>query len=128
MNVEKNANSISVDVKSSYLEQESDPSKERYLFAYTITIKNDSNASARLLSRYWKITGGDGHEQEVEGDGVVGQHPYLTPEQEFTYTSAAMLDTPVGMMQGHYKMVNDDGERFEVTIPPFTLAVPKTLH
>jgi len=128
MNVEKNANCISVDVKSSYLEQESDPSKERYLFAYTITIKNGGNASARLLSRYWKITGGDGHEQEVEGDGVVGQHPYLTPEQEFTYTSAAMLDTPVGMMQGHYKMVNDDGERFEVTIPPFTLAVPKTLH
>jgi ApaG protein len=64
----------------------------------------------------------------VEGDGVVGLHPYLAPEQEFTYTSAAMLDTPVGMMQGHYKMVGDDGEQFEVAIPPFTLAVPRPLH
>ena len=84
--------------------------------------------SARLLSRYWKITDGDGQEQEVEGDGVIGQHPYLSPEQEFTYTSAAMLDTPVGMMQGHYNMMDDDGKRFEVAIPPFTLAVPQTLH
>lgn len=128
MKLEKINNSISVDVKSSYLEQESDPDKERYLFAYTITIKNYGSIAARLISRYWKITGGDGHEQEVEGDGVVGQHPYLTPEQEFTYTSAAMLDTPVGMMQGHYMMVDDDGARFEVTIPSFTLAVPQTLH
>ena len=124
---EKNKN-ISVGVKSSYLEHESEPLKARYLFAYTITIKNVGSAAARLLSRYWKITGGDGREQEVEGDGVVGLHPYLSPEDEFTYTSAAMLDTPVGMMQGHYMMVDDHGDRFEVLIPPFTLAVPKTLH
>ena len=121
-------NLIHVDVETTYLDQESDPDKARYLFAYTITIKNHSSGSARLLSRYWKITGGDGHEQEVEGDGVIGLHPYLAPEQEFTYTSAAMLDTPVGMMQGHYKMVGDDGEQFEVAIPPFTLAVPRKLH
>lgn len=121
-------NLIQVDVETTYLDKESDPDKARYLFAYTITIKNHSPAAARLLSRYWKITGGDGHEQEVEGDGVVGLHPYLAPEQEFTYTSAAMLDTPVGMMQGHYKMVGDDGEQFEVDIPAFTLAVPRTLH
>ncbi|MEC9314781.1 MAG: Co2+/Mg2+ efflux protein ApaG [Pseudomonadota bacterium] len=121
-------NHIQVDVETTYLDQESDPDKARYLFAYTITIKNHSQAAARLLSRYWKITGGDGHEQEVEGDGVVGLHPYLAPEQEFTYTSAAMLDTPVGMMQGHYKMVGDDGEQFKVAIPAFTLAVPRTLH
>jgi ApaG protein len=121
-------NKILVDVEATYLVQESDPDKARYLFAYTITIKNQSQAAARLLSRYWKITGGDGHEQEVEGDGVVGLHPYLAPEQEFTYTSAAMLDTPVGMMQGHYMMMDDDGQQFEVTIPPFTLAAPRTLH
>lgn len=121
-------NNILVDVEATYLDQESDPDKARYLFAYTITITNHSAAAARLLSRYWKITGGDGHEQEVEGDGVVGLHPYLAPEQEFTYTSAAMLDTPVGMMQGHYKMMGDDGEQFEVDIPAFTLAVPRTLH
>lgn len=126
MNREKNI--IMIDVESSYLAHESDPEKSRYLFAYTITIKNQGDSAARLLSRYWKITGGNGQEQEVEGDGVVGQHPYLSPEQEFTYTSAAMLDTPVGMMQGHYMMVNDDGERFEVDIPAFTLAAPQTLH
>jgi ApaG protein len=124
----ENTMNISVGVKASYLEQESDPEKARFLFAYTITIKNSGELAARLLSRYWKITGGDGHEQEVEGDGVVGQHPYLSPEEEFTYTSAAMLDTPVGMMQGHYMMVDDQGDQFEVAIPPFTLAVPKTLH
>ncbi len=121
-------NDILVDVETTYLDEESDPEKARYLFAYTITIKNHSQSPARLLSRYWKITGGDGHEQEVEGDGVVGLHPYLAPDQEFTYTSAAMLDTPVGMMQGHYQMMGDNGERFEVNIPAFTLAVPQTLH
>lgn len=121
-------NHILVNVEATYLEQESDPDKARYLFAYTITIKNHSQVAARLLSRYWKITGGDGHEQEVEGDGVVGLHPYLAPEQEFTYTSAAMLDTPVGMMQGHYMMKGDDGDQFEVDIPAFTLAVPSRLH
>jgi len=124
----ENTKKIAVDVEATYLVQESDPEKERYLFSYTITIKNTGTSAARLLSRYWKITRSDGHEQEVEGDGVVGLHPYLAPEQEFTYTSAAMLDTPVGMMQGHYMMVNDDGERFEVDIPAFTLAVPQTLH
>ncbi len=128
MSMEKKNNNILIDVEAAYLEHESDPEKARYLFAYTITIKNSGLISARLLSRYWRITGGDGHEQEVQGDGVIGQHPYLTPEQEFTYTSAAMLDTPVGMMQGHYIMLNDDGERFEVDIPAFTLSVPQTLH
>jgi ApaG protein len=121
-------NNIAIDVAAKYLVQESDPEKARYLFSYTITIKYAGSNSARLLSRYWKITGGDGHEQEVEGDGVVGLNPHLAPEQEFTYTSAAMLDTPVGMMQGHYMMVNDSGERFEVDIPPFSLAVPQALH
>lgn len=124
----KTHNDIAINVETTYLEHESDPQKARYLFAYKITIKNAGSNSARLISRYWKITGGDGIEQEIKGDGVVGLHPYLTPEEEFTYTSAAMLDTPVGMMQGHYMMINDTGERFEVDIPPFTLAVPRTLH
>lgn len=124
----KTNNNIAIDVTTNYLATKSEPEKERYVFSYTITIKNAGNNSARLLSRYWKITGGNGTEQEVEGDGVIGQHPYLAPEQEFTYTSAAMLDTPVGMMQGSYMMVDDDGEHFEVAIPAFTLAVPQTLH
>ena len=121
-------NNIHIKVEAIYLDQESDPEKARYLFAYTVTIENQGGVPARLLSRYWKITGGDGHEQEVEGDGVIGQHPYLAPSEQFTYTSAAMLDTPVGMMQGHYNMLNDHGERFAVDIPPFTLAVPQKLH
>lgn len=121
-------NHINIDVETTYLDQESEPDKARYLFAYTITIQNRGSQSARLLSRYWKITGGDGQEQEVEGDGVVGQHPYLAPDESFTYTSAAMLDTPVGMMQGHYTMVDDDGAQFAVDIPAFTLAMPRTLH
>ncbi len=121
-------NNIAIGVETRFLVQESQPEKERYLFSYTITIKNNGVSAARLLSRYWKITGGNGQEQEVEGDGVIGLHPYLAPEQEFTYTSAAMLDTPVGMMQGHYMMVDDNGERFEVTIPAFTLSAPQTLH
>jgi ApaG protein len=124
---EKNT-SIQINVETNYLVQESQPEKARYLFSYTITIKNQGTVSARLLSRYWKITAGNGTEQEVEGDGVVGMHPYLGPDEEFTYTSAAMLDTPVGMMQGHYTMLDDDGARFDVDIPSFTLAVPQTLH
>jgi len=127
MSIDK-INNIIVDVETAFLVQESQPEKERYLFSYTITIKNNGESSARLVSRYWKITGGNGHEQEVEGDGVIGLHPYLSPEQEFSYTSAAMLDTPVGMMQGHYMMVDDNGEQFEVNIPAFTLSAPQTLH
>ena len=126
MSIEKN--NIQVEVEAKYLRHESEPDKKRYLFSYTITIKNSGSNAARLLSRYWKITGGDGHEQEVKGDGVVGIHPYLAPEQEFTYTSGAILDTPVGMMQGHYTMVDDNGARFDVDIPAFSLAVPQTLH
>lgn len=121
-------NHIMVNVETTYLDHESDPARARYLFAYTITITNEGDTPARLLSRYWKITGGDGHEQEVEGDGVVGQHPYLAPTETFTYTSAAMLDTPVGMMQGHYNMMDDSGSRFAVDIPAFSLAAPQKLH
>lgn len=124
----ENTKNIAVDVEATYLGQESDPDKQRYLFSYTITIKNKGTHAARLLSRYWKITRSDGYEQEVEGDGVIGLHPFLAPDEEFTYTSAAMLDTPVGMMQGHYMMVDDDGEKFEVNIPAFSLAAPQKLH
>ena len=124
----KDDNHIEVNVNTNYLPKESDPERPRYMFAYTITIKNAGQGSARLLSRYWKVTSGDGLEQEVKGEGVIGLHPYLSPGQEFTYTSTAMLDTPVGMMQGHYTMIDDDGSHFDVDIPAFTLAAPQTLH
>lgn len=125
--MEKNTD-ITVDVKSEYIPSESNPEKAKYLFSYTITIKNQGVLAARLLGRYWKITTRDGKVQEVRGDGVVGKHPHIQPAGEFVYTSAAILDTPVGMMQGEYEMIADNGERFEVAIPAFTLAMPHTLH
>ena len=125
---EKIKHNIMINVETSYLDRESLPERDRYLFSYTITITNAGVSAARLLSRYWKITGENGYEQEVEGDGVIGIHPYLPPEQIFSYKSSAMLDTPVGMMQGYYNMVDDDGKRFKVDIPAFTLAVPQSLH
>ena len=125
--MENNTN-ITVDVNAQYMPSESNPEKSKYLFSYTITIKNRGDLAARLLGRYWKITTRDGKVQEVRGDGVVGKHPHIEPDGEFVYTSAAILDTPVGMMQGEYEMIADDGERFEVAIPAFTLAMPNTLH
>ncbi len=119
---------IAIEVETEFLSRESQPEKHKYLFTYTIRIRNRGEQGARLLSRYWKITGGNGEEYEVTGDGVVGLHPFLAPDEEFCYTSAAILDTPVGMMQGHYKMVDETGEHFEVPIPAFTLSVPQTLH
>jgi ApaG protein len=125
--MEKNTD-ITVDVEAQYMPSESNPDKSKYLFSYTITIKNQGIVAARLLSRYWKITSKDGKVQEMRGDGVVGKHPHIQPEDEFVYTSAAILDTPVGMMQGAYMMIADGGERFDVSIPAFTLAMPNTLH
>ncbi len=125
--MEKNTD-ITVDVESQYIPSESNPGKAKYLFSYTITIKNQGMLAARLLGRYWKITTQDGKVQEVRGDGVVGKHPHIQPAGEFVYTSAAILDTPVGMMQGEYSMIADNGERFDVAIPAFTLAIPNTLH
>ena len=119
---------IKIAVESQYLSDESDPAKARYLFQYTITIRNESDVAARLLRRHWKITAGNGSEQKVTGDAVVGEYPYLKPTETFTYTSAAMLDTPVGMMEGDYDMIDDAGIRFAVSVPAFSLSVPKALH
>lgn len=119
---------IAVDVDTSYLEDQSDPGGKRFVFAYTITIKNEGQVSARLLRRHWVITDANGQVQEVRGDGVVGEQPYLEPGQGFRYTSGAVLETPVGAMQGRYEMLDDDGVTFEAPIAPFTLAMPGTIH
>lgn len=124
----KNKPSINIDTHIDYLESESQPDAGRYVFAYTITIHNQSEVPARLLSRHWVITDAHGKIQEVRGDGVVGETPHLSPGQAFRYTSAAMIETPVGIMHGEYQMRTDAGELFEAEIPPFTLAVPRTLH
>jgi len=119
---------IQIDTRIHYLESESTPDAGRYVFAYTITIRNTGDRPARLMARHWVITDAHGKVQDVRGEGVVGETPRLAPGEAFRYTSAAMIATPVGVMRGEYHMVSDDGESFEADIPPFTLAVPRTLH
>ena len=119
---------ITVEVQTEFVEPESDPESDRYVFAYTITIRNEGRVPARLLSRHWIITDANGKVQEVRGPGVVGEHPHLKPGEGFRYTSGTMLETPLGTMQGSYQMVTDDGEHFDAEIPPFRLSVPNLLH
>ena len=119
---------INVDVETVYLDEQSDPVERRYVFAYTITIRNVGRTPARLMTRHWLITDANGKVQEVRGDGVVGEQPYLRPGQGFRYSSGAVLETPVGVMQGSYQMVADDGHRFDAPISPFRLAMPGVLH
>lgn len=119
---------IQVTVQSEYLAGESQPDHKRYVFAYHVNIVNHGHSGARLLTRHWIITDGDVRTQEVRGDGVVGQQPHLAPGDSYTYSSGAILETPVGSMRGSYGMVDDRGEHFDTPIPPFTLAVPRILH
>jgi ApaG protein len=119
---------IRVDVDTSYLAEQSNPREKRYVFAYTITIRNEGDVPARLLTRHWIITDSNGKVQEVRGEGVVGEQPYLKPGQGFRYSSGAVLETPVGAMQGSYQMVSDDGEQFDAPIAAFRLAMPGLLQ
>lgn len=119
---------IAVEVETQYLDEQSQPEEERYVFAYTITMRNTGRVAAKLLSRHWIITDGNGTVQEVRGAGVVGEQPHLAPGQWFRYTSGTVLDTPVGTMQGSYQMRADDGHEFAAAIPVFRLSIPKTLH
>ena len=122
------ANAFTVTVEPRYLPRESAPDQGRYVFAYTIVIENVGEHSARLMTRRWLITDGDGRKQEVQGPGVVGKQPHIPPGDSFRYTSAAVLETAVGCMEGHYEFHADDGAVFEVPIPAFTLAMPNVVH
>ena len=126
--MESNIYEIRIDVATNYIVDQSEPDVGRYVFAYTITIENLGDLPARLLSRHWVITDANGKVQEVKGDGVVGEQPHLNPGETFRYSSGAVLETPVGAMQGSYRMEADNGTHFEAPIPPFTLAVPGVLH
>ena len=117
-----------IEVEPRYIARESDPKARRWVFAYTITIRNTGTRAARLDNRHWIITNADGARQEVRGRGVVGEEPHIEPGGEFRYTSAAVLETPVGSMQGHYEFEADGGERFLVPIPVFSLSVPNLVH
>ena len=117
-----------VAVQSIYIDDESEPEANRYVFAYTVTIRNVGNVPAQLLSRHWVITDADGKVQEVRGEGVVGEQPRLVPGEDFQYTSAALIETPVGTMEGTYQLVADDGVAFDAEIPLFRLSMPNILH
>jgi len=127
MNTEKEHH-ITVEVETDYIEGQSEPENERYVFSYTITIRNEGGEPAQLLSRHWLITDANGNVQEVKGEGVVGEQPHLKPGEGFQYTSGAMITTPVGSMRGSYQMITDQGDEFDTEIPAFTLAIPRTLH
>ena len=119
---------ISINVNTTYLADQSDPSSDRYVFAYTITIANTGTVSAQLISRHWIITDAENVTQEVKGLGVVGEQPLLRPGESFEYTSGTAMATPVGTMQGSYQMVAEDGNKFDAEIPLFTLSMPRVLH
>ena len=119
---------IRVDVETAYVEDQSDPGDQRFVFAYTITIRNQGSTPARLLTRHWIITDANGKVQEVRGEGVVGEQPWMRPGEGYQYTSGAVLETAVGTMRGSYQMLADDGTRFDAPIPQFTLSIPRTLH
>ena len=119
---------IDVSVTTRYLAAQSQPEQSRYAFSYTVTIVNNGELPAQLLSRHWIITDGDGRVQEVRGAGVIGQQPHIEPGASHTYSSGTVMTTQVGTMQGSYQMLADDGKRFDATIAPFRLAVPGALH
>ena len=122
------AHSIAVTAQTQYLPEQSDEAAGRFVFAYTITIRNSGTVAAQLVSRHWIITDAQGLVQEVRGLGVVGAQPLLQPGESFEYTSGASIATPVGTMHGSYQMLGADGTRFEAPIPQFTLSVPRVLH
>lgn len=119
---------VCVHVQSVYIESQSSPDEERFVFAYTVTIRNLGRTPVQLLSRYWRITNGNGRETEVQGEGVVGAQPLIEPGSDYQYTSGAVIETPFGTMEGHYEMVDEQGNRFRIAIPVFRLAIPTFIH
>ncbi|CAH0213473.1 MULTISPECIES: Co2+/Mg2+ efflux protein ApaG [Pseudomonas] len=119
---------VDVSVTTRFLAEQSQPEHNRFAFAYTITVRNNGSLPARLLSRHWIITDGDGHVEEVRGEGVVGQQPLIDAGNSHSYSSGTVMTTRVGTMQGTYQMLAEDGKRFDAVIKPFRLAVPGALH
>ena len=119
---------IKIDIETRFLPQQSDPESHRFVFSYNITITNHYTQAVQLLSRRWVVTDGNEHVQEIEGEGVVGEQPLIQPNASYQYTSGTVLATRVGSMFGHYTMETAEGERFNASIPAFTLAQPNALH
>jgi ApaG protein len=125
---EKMAGTIRIETTCWYLAEQSRPDSGQYAFSYTIKIHNQGSQPAQLMTRHWLITDAEGHTQEVKGDGVIGEQPLINPGQSHTYSSGAIIETPVGTMEGNYGMVTSNGEKFDATIPVFRLAVPGVLN
>ena len=119
---------VEIDVKTQYIDAQSSPENNRYVFAYHITITNQGRITTQLISRHWIITDENEKVEEVKGAGVVGEQPVLESGKSFSYTSGAVLETPVGHMRGSYQMQSEDGKLFDAEIEPFVLSMPRTLH
>jgi len=128
MITEQHKLNINVGVKTTYLPNESSPDGSRYVFAYTVTLTNQGESPAKLITRHWIITDANNQVQEVRGEGVVGEQPHLQPGESFEYTSGTVLETPFGTMEGSYQMITDEGIEFDALIPVFRLNIPGTLH
>jgi ApaG protein len=126
--IDSSQNDIKVDVETRYIEEQSNPEQNYFVFAYTITIQNQGQQTAQLLTRHWVITDSNHKVQEVRGDGVVGEQPVLEPGEQFVYTSGTMLETSVGTMKGSYQMESVDGSKFDAPIHEFVLSAPRVLH
>ena len=124
----ENRYEVQVSARTTFIPEQSDVSGGRYVFAYTITIRNTGTVAAQLVSRHWIITDSNNQVQEVKGMGVVGEQPRLKPNESFEYTSGTAIATPVGTMRGSYQMVAEDGVKFDAAIPEFTLSMPRVLH
>jgi ApaG protein len=121
-------NKLVIEAQPHFIQEQSSPADNRYVFAYTITIRNVGKNAVKLIRRQWLITDSNGKIQEIQGEGVVGKQPNLKPGEAFCYTSGTLLETDVGTMQGCYALVSEEGEAFTAPIPRFTLSVPRTLH
>lgn len=126
--IQQQSPSITCQVHTRYIKEQSQPEKSRYIFAYTITIRNLSQQTVQLISRRWLITDANGKQLTIEGDGVVGEQPVIESMQEYTYTSGTALETPLGVMQGHYVMLDEQSEQFIAEVAPFRMAIPNILN
>ncbi len=122
------SNGIRVEVEAAYLPEQSDVATDKYVFAYHVTISNESDVPVTLARRHWYITDTNGKIREVEGEGVVGKTPEIGPGESHEYTSGTVIEGPIGTMKGSYEMFRPDGTSFKADIPEFELRMPRTLH
>ena len=120
----KKTRKINITVNPYFLDDQSEPDEQHFVWAYQVTIDNQGNEKVQLKNRYWKIIDSNGSEQEVKGEGVVGEQPILNPGEKFEYTSGTPLSTPSGFMGGYYEIETKTGKKFDAIIPQFSLDSP----